>query len=300
MALGPNSLLENHPAGTGDINAIINGNWEKINSYFNPGDTMTARLDDDSPPGAGNVVNASANVFTSDDVGAYIYFKTSGLNYEISAYTSATKVTVAGSPGELASQPFILFRISTEERDVVARGLIKRPRMIAADDGKVMRWDNSNTRFNMVSMSGYGVAAGRILFGGGASADLASSSDLAFDDSTDVLTVNGKIVSKNYSFTPGTIASGTSIQIDFSLEELRSISTLAHNPTFTTANLVAGRRQLLRIVCDGTPRTFTFPGTWVWLGTAPAGIAASKTGLLSLISFSSADSGVVAKWEVEP
>lgn len=299
MALQPNSLLEDHPQGTGDLNAIVNGNWNSINNYINPAAGLTARLDDDSPPGVGNTVNASGNVFTADDVGATIFFQTDRVNYTIATYVSATKVTVIAT-GELAAQPFLLYRTGEVERTVLIRGLIKRARMVAGDDKKVPRWNSSLSRCDMENMAGYGVTAGRVLLGGGASTDLTSSSDIVFDDTTDLLTINGKALAKNFYLTHDTLASGASIQIDFSLNELRSISALAHDPTFTTANLAAGRRQTLRIVCDGTPRNFTWPGSWVWLGTAPASIAAGKTGLLTLVAYSSADSGVVAKWEVEP
>lgn len=297
----PNSLLEDHPDGTGDLNALHNGNWNTINNYINPAAGLTARLDDDSPPGAGNTVNASASVFTSDDVGATIFFLTDRQNYTISAFTSATKVTVSGTPGELAAQPFMLFRTGQTEYTTLIRGLVKRTRMIAGDNNKVPRWNNSLSRCEMADFPGYNVTLGRVLLGGGSSTDLTSSSDLTFDDSTDLLTVTGKVLAKNFHHTHATIASAASIQLDFQLEELRSINTLAHDVTFTSANLAAGRKQKLRIVCDGTGRNFTFPAGWVFIGAAaPASIAAGKTALLKLTAFGAADTDVVAEYSVQP
>lgn len=295
----PNSLLEDHPDGIGDLNAIFNGNWAKLNAYVNPAADLTARLDDNSPPGSGNVVNASAAVFTSDDVGAIIFFEDERVNYTIASYVSATKVTVIGS-GELTAQSFTIYRLGQSPRTTYMRGLAKRVRMLASDDKKVPRWNHTDGKCDMVDLPGYNVTSGNILFGGGSSTDVANSADLNFNDTTDLLTINGRALAKNFNLTHDTLASGSSIQIDFSLNQLRSISTLAHDATFTAANLAAGRRQTLRIVCDGTGRNLTWPGSWVWLGTAPTAIAASKTGLLTLIAFSSADSGVVAKWEVQP
>jgi hypothetical protein len=72
------------------------------------------------------------------------------------------------------------------------------------------------------------------------------------------------------------------------------------NVTYTTANLRAGQRVEVFVTCDGTPRTFTFPG-WVFVGAAaPAGIAASKTGVLELWVLGDADADVRARWTVEP
>lgn len=76
---------------------------------------------------------------------------------------------------------------------------------------------------------------------------------------------------------------------------------LTGDVSFTTTGLAAGRRVRLFITADGTPRNFTFPGGWKWIGAAaPASIAASKTGILELDSTTGADSGVIARWTVEP
>jgi hypothetical protein len=76
--------------------------------------------------------------------------------------------------------------------------------------------------------------------------------------------------------------------------------SITGNVTYTTANLRAGEKVEVLVVCDGTPRTFTFPG-WVFIGaSAPAGIAASKTGVLELWVLGDADADVVARWTVQP
>lgn len=299
MALNPNSLLEDHPSGVGDLNSIINGNWRTLNNYVNPAAGLTATLDDGTPPGAGNVVIASGDVFTSDDVGAVIFFESDRESYVILSYVSPTQVTIIGS-GELASQSFQLYRTTETARTAYVRGLTKRVRIVGGDDDKILQWNHSLLRFDFVYPPGYNIAAGRLLFGGGTSSDLTSSADLTFDDSSDILTVAGRVTARGYQWTHDTIASAGSITIDFALHQLRSINTLAADVTFATSNLAAGRQQILRIVCDGTPRNFTFPGSWVWLGTAPASIAANKTGILTLTAYGSSDSSVVAKWEVEP
>ena len=92
--------------------------------------------------------------------------------------------------------------------------------------------------------------------------------------------------------------SGTT-NLDF-LDRARRILALTGDITFTTSNLVAGRSLELRIAADGTPRNFTFPA-WVFVGAAaPASIAASKKGLLRLVSWGTTDADVTATWDVEP
>jgi hypothetical protein len=56
----------------------------------------------------------------------------------------------------------------------------------------------------------------------------------------------------------------------------------------------------LRLVADGTNRNLTFPAGWVFLGTAPASLAAGKTAVLSVTFFGTADADAVAAWAVQP
>jgi hypothetical protein len=55
----------------------------------------------------------------------------------------------------------------------------------------------------------------------------------------------------------------------------------------------------LRLICDGTQRILTVPGGWVFVGSKPANIAASKTGVLSLSFFGTADTDCVAAYGVQ-
>lgn len=76
---------------------------------------------------------------------------------------------------------------------------------------------------------------------------------------------------------------------------------LTGNITYTSSNRGAGRTVIIRIVNGGTLRTFTFPSGWVFLGAAkPASIAASKTAVLSVTWYGTADSDAVAAYAVEP
>lgn len=298
MGLYPSSNLEDHPDGLGDLNAIHNSNWQVLNNWISAAFGLTATLNDESA-GAGNIVNASAGIFDDAD-GATIFFLTDRLNYTITSHTSATRAIVGGTPANLASQPFLLFRSSETEYTALARGLLKLTRLGASEDKKVPRWSNSLQRMVLENFPGYAATSGQVLFGGGAGNDMSSSADLVFDDSINLLTVGGNVLANSFRYSHATIASAASIAIDFNTNELSSINTLAHDVTFAASqNIAAGRKKIVRIVCDGTPRTLAFPA-WVWLNTsAPASIAAGKTGLLTLVAFGTADTDVVARWEVE-
>ncbi len=87
--------------------------------------------------------------------------------------------------------------------------------------------------------------------------------------------------------------------IDMSAGQVRTLS-LTGNVTFTTSNRAAPRSVTLKITCDATPRTYTFPG-WVFIGAAaPTGIPASKVGILSLTCFGTADSDIIAVYVEQP
>lgn len=77
--------------------------------------------------------------------------------------------------------------------------------------------------------------------------------------------------------------------------------SLTGNITFATSGLSAGADFKVIIAADGSTRNLTWPVGWTWIGgTAPATIAANKTGLLEIMATTGADSGVVARWTVQP
>lgn len=80
--------------------------------------------------------------------------------------------------------------------------------------------------------------------------------------------------------------------------QVRTIS-LTGNLSLTSINRAAGRSVTLRLIADSTQRTLTFPSGWVFIGTKPANIAASKTGVLSLTFFGTASTDAVAAWGVQ-
>jgi len=102
--------------------------------------------------------------------------------------------------------------------------------------------------------------------------------------------------------TVNTLTYAAEVNLDFDpvLPVYRSLA-LAGDVTFTNSNLGPGRQVSVRIVSDGSTRTFTFPAGWTFIGAAaPADIAANKTGILSLVSYGASESDVVAAYSVEP
>ena len=102
------------------------------------------------------------------------------------------------------------------------------------------------------------------------------------------------------TFSANTITYAATVDLDMSTYNggYYTIS-LTGNLTLTTSNRAAGRTVTLRLICDATQRTLTVPAGWVFVGSKPANIAASKTGVLSLSFFGTADTDCVAAYGVQ-
>lgn len=100
--------------------------------------------------------------------------------------------------------------------------------------------------------------------------------------------------------TPTSIASAASITIDCTNRNL-TINALAHDATFSTSNLAAGRDVNIRIVTGGATQALSFPVGWKWLGASPpANQGAGKSALLSLKIWGNTDADVQAAYAVQP
>lgn len=96
-----------------------------------------------------------------------------------------------------------------------------------------------------------------------------------------------------------TLTYAASTAIDFAGDPLKTVS-LTGDITFTTSNKAAAKSVTIRIISDGSIRTFTFPA-WVFVGAAaPASIAASKTAILTLTAYGTNDTDIVAAYAVQP
>jgi len=102
------------------------------------------------------------------------------------------------------------------------------------------------------------------------------------------------------TFTVSTITYAATVDLDLAALAggYRTISPTGAL-TFTTSNRASGRQVTIRLICDSTARALTFPAGWTFLGTKPSTIAASKTAVLSLTYFGTADSDCVAAYGVQ-
>lgn len=92
-----------------------------------------------------------------------------------------------------------------------------------------------------------------------------------------------------------TLTQASPTEIDFDSDDYRTLS-LSSDVTFSTANRGAPKTVTIKIICDGTNRTLTFPSDWVFVGTKPTQIAANKVGALTVTCFGSAETDLVAAY----
>lgn len=88
--------------------------------------------------------------------------------------------------------------------------------------------------------------------------------------------------------------------VDMTAGDMQTLN-ITDNAYIEMTNITAGQILTLRVICDGTNRTLSWPGPWVWLGFgAPGSMGAFKTGILTIYSFGTTESNIVASWIQEP
>lgn len=121
-----------------------------------------------------------------------------------------------------------------------------------------------------------------------------------FSISVDTATIfDSPIFTGQVAFTPETLGTTGTINIDFADSTYRTQAALTGNVTYTGSNYFNGRSVTIRVINGSTQRTLTFPSEWRFLGDKPTNIAANKIGVLTVASFGSSASDVVAAWAVE-
>jgi len=112
-------------------------------------------------------------------------------------------------------------------------------------------------------------------------------------------TVNEIVTTKNIAINVTTLATATGTQnLDFTSQGYLTHS-ITGNITYTASNYAAGKSLSVRITCDGTQRNLTFPTNWVFVGSKPTAIAASKIAILSVTSFGATEAETVAAYAVQ-
>ena len=123
----------------------------------------------------------------------------------------------------------------------------------------------------------------------------------SFGASSDLVWNGNHIVTKGVSYNVATdsTSSGT-VTLDFDGGQLIQLtSALGGDITFAASNMAAGKVLSVKMVNGGSSRTLTFPTNWKFVGAKPTTIAASKTAVLALTAYGTAEADVVAAWAVE-
>lgn len=276
----PNSGIENHPDGTGNLNPIVNGNWETLNNWINPGEGKTVRLDNGTAGNAGTVLTFSADVLLGVEAGSYVRFA-DGTTVLIDSVTDASHA-VSSTSGDVEAQEFELYRTDQTAYTALARGLTKRTQLTASENTQILQWDSTAKYFQFVDKPGYSITAGRVLFGGGTGANLASSASLTWNDSTKLLTATGTVhVSEViYSDIATTNPATGAITLDFATANT-FLLVLSGNVTLgAPSNAKVGAKYRVLVKEDGTGghtvafnAVFKFPQGYTAVAMAANGLA---------------------------
>jgi hypothetical protein len=98
----------------------------------------------------------------------------------------------------------------------------------------------------------------------------------------------------------GTVAYAATVNLDMAtLDGQYRTITLAGDLIFTNSNLANGRACVIRLIPGASQRTLVFPVGWTFIGTKPSTLAASKTAVLSLTYFGTADTDCIAAYSVQ-
>lgn len=115
--------------------------------------------------------------------------------------------------------------------------------------------------------------------------------DLTSLDSDDIITAPNYDIDVIDSTSPGTF------NLDFSSGEGLVNMSINETTTFTGSNYKAGSIKTVRIVNQNVSDiTLNFPAGWTFVGLTPTEITGSKTAILTMTSFTNAESGCVAAY----
>lgn len=128
------------------------------------------------------------------------------------------------------------------------------------------------------------------------------SGDLNFSETLDVVVdpdFDEIISAPNYDIDVTTEADGNSVVINFAGGTGLVRKTVTGDITVFGQNYRPGSIKTVLMINNGGAKTLTFPADWTFLGQQPASIEADKFGVLSVTSFGSSPSEVIASWIVE-
>ena len=151
-----------------------------------------------------------------------------------------------------------------------------------------------------------------LAFGDGTSGNDRYEGRVLYDHSTDTLrlgaagqiqadiTATGLSLTGNLHTSVHDYGTTADINVDFNEDALQK-ATLNGNVAIDTAaaNKGAGKSIVIKILCDGSARNFTWNSSWVFIGEKPTSIAASKTAILSMTCFGTNETDVICSYAVQ-
>jgi hypothetical protein len=86
--------------------------------------------------------------------------------------------------------------------------------------------------------------------------------------------------------------------VDFDGDVYKTVTLTGNIDFASSTNRSAAKTVTIRIIGDGSSRTLAFHASWVFVGTKPTTIAASKVGILSVTCLGTAETDVIAAYAV--
>jgi hypothetical protein len=108
-------------------------------------------------------------------------------------------------------------------------------------------------------------------------------------------TIAGTLTANNYD-VPVSVELSNTISMNFSSGTGLHTRAASGDIAITASGYRAGATKTLFITADSNARLLSFPGSWIWVGSKPISIAASKTGVLTVTSLGTAEANAVASW----
>lgn len=149
----------------------------------------------------------------------------------------------------------------------------------------------ANHQFNSTSLvTAFQVASsGNVRVGGGT------------DDGINNFQVLGSVAYNRMVCGLTTISYASTVTLNFAAGNDYATIAVTGALTLATTGLAQIRGKTVVLVADTSNHALTFPAGWVFVGgAAPTVLLANKTAILSLTSFGTADSSVVAAYAVQP
>jgi len=81
---------------------------------------------------------------------------------------------------------------------------------------------------------------------------------------------------------------------------VQTLSLDGHVTDITTEGRSASKNKSVKVLLDsnGADRNLAFSSSWEWIGTKPSGISNTDKGLLTMTNFGSAETDIVAAYQV--